>query len=129
LEGRHRLVIERLACEKGTAMVKGAVFAPEWKPEGAEQGMKRRLLGAWARKAEQVSGRIEELRSQLETDQYKLEIAQRLLTKAQDGATREIWQTQVDEMTSRPTRPSASGPNARSNLHFVRQWSLRLRLI
>jgi len=38
----------------------------------------------------------EELEPKLERERYEMEIAQRLLAKAQDEPARETWQTQVD---------------------------------
>lgn len=43
-----------------------------------------------------LSSYIEEIESQLERSRYELEIAQRLLGKAQDEAAQQTWQTQVD---------------------------------
>ena len=53
-------------------------------------------LRAWEDRAAEAFGKIEELEPELERRQYELEIAQRLLAKAQDDAARETWQTQVD---------------------------------
>jgi hypothetical protein len=64
--------------------------------EEAEQMMKREVLRAWQDRAVEAFSKIEELAPELERTQYELEIAQRLLDKAQDDADRETWQTQVD---------------------------------
>jgi hypothetical protein len=59
--------------------------------------LKREVLRAWENRATETQTRIdEEIEPELEWRQYELEIAQRLLEKAQDGASRETWQTQVD---------------------------------
>jgi hypothetical protein len=42
---------------------------------------------------------LEELEPELKARQYALQIAQRLLAKAQDDAARETWQMQVDVLT------------------------------
>ena len=59
--------------------------------------LKREVLQAWENRATETQTRIdEEIEPELERRQYELEIAQRLLEKAQDDASRETWQTQVD---------------------------------
>ena len=59
--------------------------------------MKRKVLQAWEDRAISAQSKIEEsLEPELERLRYELEIAQRLLVKAQDEAARETWQTQVD---------------------------------
>ena len=59
--------------------------------------MKREVLQAWEDRAISAQSKIEEsLEPELGRLRYELEIAQRLLTKAQDEAARETWQTQVD---------------------------------
>ena len=67
--------------------------------EEAERMMKREVLRAWEDRAIEAFGKIEELDPELERRQYELEIAKRLLAKAQDDAARETWQTQVDVLT------------------------------
>jgi hypothetical protein len=59
--------------------------------------MKQKVRQAWEDRASAAQGKIwEDLEPQLARHSYELEIADRLLSKAQDGAAREIWQTQVD---------------------------------
>ena len=59
--------------------------------------LKREVLRAWENRATETQTRIdEEIEPELERRQYELEIAQRLLEKAQDDASRETWQIQVD---------------------------------
>ena len=59
--------------------------------------MKREVLRAWEDRAADAYTKIEEeIEVELERRRYELEIAQRLLAKAQDDAARETWQTQVD---------------------------------
>jgi hypothetical protein len=59
--------------------------------------LKREVLRAWENRATETQTRIdEEIEPELEWRQYELEIAQRLLEKAQDDASRETWQIQVD---------------------------------
>ena len=59
--------------------------------------MKREVLQAWEDRAISAQSKIEEsLEPEVERLCYELEITQRLLTKAQDEAARETWQTQVD---------------------------------
>lgn len=59
--------------------------------------MKREVLQAWEDRVISAQGKIEEaLEPELERLRYETEIAQRLLTKAQDEAARETWQTQMD---------------------------------
>jgi hypothetical protein len=65
----------------------------------AERMMKQEVLRAWQDRAAEAYGKLEELEPELKARQYELEIAQRLLAKAQDAAARETWQTQVDVLT------------------------------
>ena len=58
--------------------------------------MKQEVLHTWEDRATEAFDKIEELEDKLERQRYELEIAQRLLAKAQDDAARETWQTQVD---------------------------------
>ena len=59
--------------------------------------MKEEVRQAWEDRAVAAQGKIwDDLEPQLTRRSYELEIAQRLLSKAQDEAAREIWQTQVD---------------------------------
>jgi hypothetical protein len=62
----------------------------------AERMMKQEVLRAWEDRAAEAFGKLEELEPELERLQYELEIARRLLAKAQDETARETWQTQVD---------------------------------
>ncbi|MFO7696712.1 MAG: hypothetical protein R6X16_06100 [Anaerolineae bacterium] len=79
------------------ALDEGRYFATV--PRNAEEAkrmIKREVLRAWEDRATEAFGKIEELGPALERRQYELEIAQRLLAKAQDDAARETWPTQVD---------------------------------
>lgn len=59
--------------------------------------MKREVLAAWEKRAIHAQSTMdEELEPKLERERYEMEIAQRLLAKAQDEPARETWQTQVD---------------------------------
>ncbi len=59
--------------------------------------MKQEVRQAWEDRAIAAQSRIwEELEPQLARQTYELEIARRLLSKAQDEAARQNWQTQVD---------------------------------
>lgn len=88
----------RLAGFAECALDEGRYFATI--PHNAEEArtmMKREVLQAWEDRAISAQSKIEEsLEPELERLCYELEIAQRLLTKAQDEAARETWQTQVD---------------------------------
>jgi len=80
------------------ALDEGRYFATV--PRNAEEAramLKREVLRDWEDRAVEAQCKIdEEITLELERHQYELEIAQRLLDKAQDDAAREIWQTQVD---------------------------------
>ena len=80
------------------ALDEGRYFATI--PHNAEEErtmLKREVLRAWEDRAIDDQARIdEEIVPELERRQYELEIAQRLLAKAQDDAARETWQIQVD---------------------------------
>jgi hypothetical protein len=67
----------------------------EWTQEERTM-MKQEVLEAWEDRAICAQDKIEEIESQLERSRYELEIAQRLLGKAQDEAAQQTWQTQVD---------------------------------
>jgi hypothetical protein len=67
--------------------------------EEAERMMKKEVLRAWEDRAVEAYGKIEELEPELERLQYEIEIARRLLAKAQDDKARDTWQTQVDVLT------------------------------
>ena len=59
--------------------------------------MKQEVRQAWEDRAIVAQGKIwEDLEPQLARHTYELEIARRLLSKAQDEAARQNWQTQVD---------------------------------
>ena len=79
------------------ALDEGRYFAsvPRNAAEAARM-MKQEVLRAWEDRAVKAYGKLEEMEPELERLQYELEIAQRLLAKAQDQAARETWQTQVD---------------------------------
>jgi len=80
------------------ALDEGRYFATI--PRNAEEArvmMKREVLRAWEDRAIHAQTKIdEEIEVELEQRRYELEIAQRLLAKAQDDATRETWRIQVD---------------------------------
>jgi len=82
----------------GCALDEGRYFASV--PRNAEEErtmLKREVLRQWEDHAIEVQCKIdEEIVPELERQQYELEIAQRLLAKAQDDAAQETWQTQVD---------------------------------
>ncbi|MCK4470846.1 MAG: hypothetical protein KAW49_03570, partial [Anaerolineae bacterium] len=88
----------RLAGFAECALDEGRYFATI--PRNAEEArtmMKREVLRAWEDRAISTQSKIEEaIEPELERLRYETEIAQRLLTKAQDEAVRETWQTQVD---------------------------------
>jgi hypothetical protein len=59
--------------------------------------MKQEVRQAWEDRAISAQGKIwEDLEPQLARRNYELEIARRLLSKAQGEAARQTWQTQVD---------------------------------
>ena len=64
--------------------------------EEAEAMMKRKVLDRWEERSVEAYGRVEELERELEPLRYEVEIARRLLDKAQDEAARQTWQIQVD---------------------------------
>jgi hypothetical protein len=80
------------------ALDEGRYFATI--PHNAEEErtmLKREVLRAWEDRAIDDQARIdEEIVPELERRQYELEIAERLLAKAQDDAARETWRIQVD---------------------------------
>lgn len=79
------------------ALDEGRYFASL--PRNAEEArvmMKQELRAEWDERAIDAFGKIEELQHKVERQQYELEIARRLLDKAQDEPARQTWQTQVD---------------------------------
>ena len=80
------------------ALDEGRYFATI--PRNAEEArmmMKREVLSAWENRAIDAQTKIdEEIEVELERRRYELEIAQRLLARAQDDAARETWRIQVD---------------------------------
>lgn len=80
------------------ALDEGRYFASV--PRNAEEErrmMKQEVRQAWEDRAIAAQGKIwEELEPQLARQTYELEIARRLLSKAQDETARQTWQTQVD---------------------------------
>ena len=79
------------------ALDEGRYFASV--PRNAEEErimLQREVLQDWEDRAIEAESKIEELTYELERTRYELEIAQRLLSKAQDEAARETWQVQVD---------------------------------
>jgi hypothetical protein len=65
-------------------------------PEEAQIMMKQEVRTEWDERAIDAYGEIEELQHKLERQQYELEIARRLLEKAEGESARQTWQTQVD---------------------------------
>ncbi len=88
----------RLAGFAECALDEGRYFATV--PHNAEeerQMMKQEVRQAWKDRAIDAQGTIwETLEPKLARRKYEMAIAQRLLSKAQDEASRETWQTQVD---------------------------------
>jgi len=95
----------RLAGFAECALDEGRYFATI--PRNAEEErtmLKREVLEAWEDRVIRAQDKIVEIESQLERSRYELEIAQRLLGKAQacteqsecDEAAQQTWQTQVD---------------------------------
>jgi hypothetical protein len=80
------------------ALDEGRYFATV--PRNAEEEramLKREVLRVWEDRAIEAQARIDtEIRPELERRQYEMEIARRLLEKAQDDTAQETWQTQVD---------------------------------
>ena len=98
LEAFMPIAHTRLAGFAECALDEGRYFATV--PRNAEEErrmMKEEVRQAWEDRAVAAQSKIwEDLEPQLARRSYELEIAQRLLSKAQDEAAREIWQTQVD---------------------------------
>ena len=92
----------RLEGFAGCALDEGRFFASV--PHNAEEArvmMKREVLRAWEDRAVDAYTKIEEeIEVELERRRYELEIAQRLLAKAEDDAARETWRIQVDVLDS-----------------------------
>ncbi len=88
----------RLAGFAKCALDEGRYFASvPSNPEEARTMMKREVLQSWEERAARAYGETEEeIEPKLERLRYEIEIAQRLLAKAQDEAARQTWQTQVD---------------------------------
>jgi len=88
----------RLAGFAECALDEGRYFATV--PCNAEEErrmMKQEVRQAWEDRAIDAQSKIwEDLEPELARRSYELEIAQRLLSKAQDEAARQTWQTQVD---------------------------------
>jgi hypothetical protein len=88
----------RLAGFAECALDEGRYFATA--PRNAEEErrmMKQEVRQAWEDRAIDAQSKIwEDLEPELARRSYELEIAQRLLSKAQDEAARQTWQTQVD---------------------------------
>ena len=88
----------RLAGFAECALDEGRYFATV--PRNAEEErrmMKQEVRRAWEDRAIDAQSKIwEDLEPELARRSYELEIAQRLLSKAQDEAARQTWQTQVD---------------------------------
>jgi hypothetical protein len=58
--------------------------------------IKREVLQAWQQRANQARDKIAERELALTQERYELDIARRVLSKAQNDAQRETWQIQVD---------------------------------
>ena len=88
----------RLAGFAECALDEGRYFATV--PRNAEEErrmMKQEVRQAWEDRAIDAQSKIwEDLEPELARRSYELEITQRLLSKAQDEAARQTWQTQVD---------------------------------
>lgn len=98
LEAFMPIAHTRLVGSADCALDEGRYFATV--PRNAEEErrmMKEEVRQAWGDRAVAAQSKIwEDLEPQLARQMYELEIARRLLGKAQDEAAREIWQTQVD---------------------------------
>lgn len=88
----------RLAGFSECALDEGRFFAAT--PRNAEEEqtmMKQEVRQAWEDRAIVAQSKIwEDIEPELARRQYEMAIAQRLLSKAQDEAGRETWQTEVD---------------------------------
>jgi hypothetical protein len=88
----------RLEGFAGCALDEGRYFASI--PRNAEEErmmLKQDVLRAWGERAVDAWAKIsDEIEPRLERKQYELEIAQRLLEKAEDDEARSDWQIQVD---------------------------------
>ena len=87
----------RLAGFAECALDEGRCFASV--PRNAEEArvlMKREVRAKWEDRAVEAYGKTEDVEAELERLRYEVEIAQRLLDKAQDEAARENWRTKVD---------------------------------
>lgn len=88
----------RLEGFAGCALDEGRYFASI--PRNAEEALmmlKQDVLRAWEERAVDAWTKIsDEIEPRLERKQYELEIAQRLLEKAEDDEARSDWQIQVD---------------------------------
>jgi hypothetical protein len=98
LEAYMPMAHAKLAGFGECALDEGRYFASA--PRNAEEErrmMKQEVRQAWEDRAIEAQSKIwETIELELARRKYELEIAQRLLSKAQDDASREIWQTQVD---------------------------------
>jgi hypothetical protein len=90
----------RLVRFAGRALDEGRYFATM--PRNAEEErrmMRQKVRQAWETRAIEARSKIrEDLEPRLARHTYELEIAQRLLSKAQDETARQVWQTQVDAL-------------------------------
>jgi hypothetical protein len=88
----------RLAGFAACALDEGRYFTTL--PRNAEEErrmMKQEVRQAWEDRALEAQSKIwDDLEPQLARRAYELEIALRLLSKAQDETARQAWQTQVD---------------------------------
>lgn len=98
LEAYMPVVHARLAGFGECALDEGRYFASM--PRNAEeehQMMKQEVRQAWEERAIAAQGKIwDDLEPELTRRKYEMAIAQRLLSKAQNEASRETWQTEVD---------------------------------
>lgn len=58
--------------------------------------IKQTVLQGWQNRMQRARDTLAELESELAGQQYELEIAQRVLAKAQNETDRETWRIQVD---------------------------------
>jgi hypothetical protein len=108
LEAFMPLAHTRLAGFAECALDEGRYFATV--PRNAEEAqtmMKREVLEHWESRAADAYGRIEELESDVERFRYDVEIAQRLLDKAQGDSAREKWRIQLDVLQTMADRAAS----------------------
>ncbi len=108
LEAFMPLAHTRLAGFAECALDEGRYFATIPRNAGeARTMMKREVLERWENRAAEAYGKMEELESDVERFQYDLEIAHRLLDKAQDDSAREKWRIQLDVLQTMVDRAAS----------------------